>query len=295
MGSAEDQSEFTVSREIPPGRDNAPDSLQSARNGDRPQNPHPQRPKETGDGDGPAFEFESPEVVAAESELRKAAAELQESLKPPSEAGGWEGGEPYRRLAGLLEDRLPILYARYDAYVSAVLATGNTKVTCSRGCGHCCSHYVTSVEPFELAFLHGRIRKSAAYASKLVAFHRRAALFNRLLAEEKEDEAEDRSLFRYYLRDVPCPFLSSSGECGVYESRPMSCRMFFSQSHPSLCRGKAAASPGNRNFILELPADIEASLARAGMLLSALQLPESLFEGLLKANEIFGRYDQEEE
>lgn len=295
MGFAEDQSESRVSRGIPPDADRAPDGLQSARIGDVPQNPLPQRPKETVEDDGPAFSFVDPDVVAAESALRKAAAELQESLKPSPEEGGWEGGTAYRRLAAVLEDRIPGLYARYDAYVSAVLATGDTKVTCSRGCGHCCSHYVTSVEPFELAFLHGRIRKTADYPSRLVALHRRAALFNRLLSEEKEDEAEDRSLFRYYLRDVPCPFLSSAGECGVYESRPMSCRMFFSQSHPSLCRGKAAASPGNRNFILELPADIEASLARAGMLLSALQLPESLFEGLLKANEIFGRYDQEEE
>lgn len=294
MGSAEDQSEFRVSRTIPPDGARAPAGLQSGGIGDLPQNPLPQRPKETVDDDGPVFDFVSPGVAEAESRLREAAAELQEFLKPSPEDPSWEGEAAYRRLIGVLEERLPGVYARYDDYVSAVLATSDTKVTCSRGCGHCCSHYVTSVEPFELAFLHGRIRKAAEYPSKLVAFHRRAALFNRLLAEEKRDEAEDRTLFRYYLRDVPCPFLSASGECGVYESRPMSCRMFLSQSHPSLCKGKAAASPGNRNFILELPEDIEASLARAGMLLSALQMPESLFEGLLKANEVFGRYDESE-
>jgi Fe-S-cluster containining protein len=194
-----------------------------------------------------------------------------------------------------MEAVLPGFYALYEAYVRAVTSTSTTKVTCSRGCGHCCSHYVSSVEPFELVFLHGRIRSDAAYPSRLVAFHRRSAAYKSLLGGRMDEQADDKALFRYYLRNIPCPFLTGGGECGIYESRPMSCRMFFSQSHPSLCRGKAAASPGNRNFIVELPDDIEASIMRASERLSAFELPDSLFEGLLEANARFGRFDADGE
>ena len=70
--------------------------------------------------------------------------------------------------------------------------------------------------------------------------------------------------------------------------------MFFSLSHPSLCKGKAVIDPGNRNFLIELPEDIEADLARAGALFAYYALPESLFEGLLKVNEAFGKFDAPE-
>jgi Fe-S-cluster containining protein len=187
---------------------------------------------------------------------------------------------------------LPPFHACYEEYVRAVIATGEAPVTCSRGCGHCCSHYVSSVEPFELIRLHGRISGDPAYPSRLVAFHRRATLYRSLLEGRDDEAADDRALYRYYLRDQRCPFLSAAGECGVYSDRPMSCRMFFSQSHPSLCRGSLTVSPGNRNFIVELPEDIEAALARASALLGDLDLSENLFEGLLEANALFGRFDE---
>jgi hypothetical protein len=49
--------------------------------------------------------------------------------------------------------------------------------------------------------------------------------------------------------------------------------------------------PRNRNFLIELPEDIEADLARAGAALASYGLPEFLFEGLLEANGSFGRFD----
>ena len=56
-------------------------------------------------------------------------------------------------------------------------------------------------------------------------------------------------------------------------------------------RAEAVISPGNRNFLIELPEEIEADLARAGGLFADLDLPESLFEGLLSVNEAFGQFD----
>lgn len=289
MGFREDQLDSPGSRD---GHRNAPAATLAPDSAGPPQKTRPQKPKY----DGPAFDFAAPSVRLAEASLREAAKALEAALEvsledsrvaPASEAS-------YRAAASAVDTALPPFHACYDAWSRAVLATSEAPTSCARGCGHCCSHYVSSVEPFELLRLHGRIRSGAAYPSRLVAFHRRASLYNSLLQGRRDEASDDRALFRYYLRDLPCPFLQGSGECGVYEDRPMSCRMFFSQSHPSLCRGKAAAAPGNRNFILEMPEDIEETVARASRRLEAYALPENLFEGLLEANALFGAWDRDE-
>jgi Fe-S-cluster containining protein len=259
-----------------------------------PQKTLPQKPKPEESLEGPLFDFEDPRVKAAGEALREAALALEDSLPAPARDGS-DCREAYHAAREALEERLPAFHRRYEDYVRAVVSTGNENVTCSRGCGHCCSHYVSSVEPFELVRLHGLARRSPAYPARLVAFHRRVSLYKSLLGGRLDEEADDRALFRYFLRDLPCPFLTEAGACGIYESRPMSCRMFFSMSHPSLCRGKAAASPGNRNFIVELPDDIEAAVMRASERLAAFELPDTLFEGLLEANARFGPFDAEGE
>jgi hypothetical protein len=72
----------------------------------------------------------------------------------------------------------------------------------------------------------------------------------------------------------------------------MSCRMFFAESPPRFCAGKEIASPWNRNFQVELPEKAEEALARCSRLLEDLKLSESLFGGLLEANEKFGKYEK---
>jgi Fe-S-cluster containining protein len=239
--------------------------------------------------EGPEFDFTRPEVAAREQSLREVAAELKAGLAPFAVPPVDEAG--YLALQTALGTLLPRLYDAYDAYVGAVLSTGNESVTCARGCSHCCRHYVTSVEPYELLFMHARVRGDQRYPSRVIGMHRRAALFHSLRDGRGGDEAEDRALHRYYLRDQPCPFLEANGACGAYAARPMSCRMYYSLSHPSLCKGKAVIAPGNRNFLIELPEDIEADIARAGAHFASYGLPESLFEGLLAVNESVGRFD----
>jgi Fe-S-cluster containining protein len=245
-------------------------------------------PQKTND-EGPAFDFAHPEVVARADALRAAAAELRavcdRGLRPPIDADG------YRSLVSELEAVMPAFYLGYDAYVTAVLRTGESAPACSRGCSHCCHHYVASVEPFELIFMHGRVARGSDYPSQVIGLHRRTTLFHSLRGRFAGDLAEDKALYQYYLRGAPCPFLGADGACGVYASRPMSCRMFFSLSDPAFCKGRAVVDARNRNFLIELPEEIEAELARAAAALSAFGLPEFLFDGLLEANSIFGRFE----
>jgi Fe-S-cluster containining protein len=238
-----------------------------------------------------------------------------EALPIPSD-GGY-----YRALVGELSIRLPPLYRAYDAHLTAVLITEGRMVTCSRGCSACCRHFVSSVEPFELIALDHHIKSRQNYGDLVVSAYRKSTLYETILrdeetkvlgvagdsstreassgdgvisesgADERDAEAMDRSLYRYFLRGQRCSFLESDGTCGVYEWRPMACRMFYAESSPRFCAGKELASPWNKNFQVELPQEAEEALARCSRLLEHLQLSENLFSGITEVNALFGRHE----
>ncbi|MDQ3003212.1 MAG: hypothetical protein M3Y08_18375, partial [Fibrobacterota bacterium] len=81
--------------------------------------------------EGPVFNFVAAVVVAAEEALREVAADLKVSLEVL--AAGCDGEAGYRSLQSELQERMPDLYRKYDAYVSAVLGTGEEKPACSKG------------------------------------------------------------------------------------------------------------------------------------------------------------------
>ena len=244
---------------------------------------------------GPVFNFTATNVTNAEKALRDAIRDFKvqiELLVPKC-----KNATEFNQTLEVLSRSLPRVFNCYDAYVATVIETSSEKVSCQKSCSHCCSHYVTSVEPFELLYLHAKLRDENEYAGKIIALHRRISLFKSLLIQSenesyaKNDAEEDKALYRYFLRGQNCPFLKDGGECGVYEHRPMSCRMFYSLSHPSLCKGKNVIAAGNRNFLIELPDDIEADLARVSALFSDFNLPVHFFEGLLEINEKFGQFE----
>jgi len=212
----------------------------------------------------------------------------QELLSLPQEIGL----EYHQKLWEILQTRLPPLHQTYDRYVTSELATRENSISCGKGCSHCCRHYVTSVEPFEILAIHFQIRQRKDYPDLLFSSHARTTRFEQLLNKEGGDvEAEDRALYRYYLRGIPCSFLEKDGTCGIYENRPMSCRMFFSESAPRFCEGNAVTSGWNKNFQIELPDIAEEALARCSEALANLNLPVGLFEGVLEANSLFGQYE----
>jgi Fe-S-cluster containining protein len=213
-----------------------------------------------------------------------------EALPDPQDPGF------YPDLQRLLALRVPEIHAAYDRCVTDVLITEGRKPTCSRTCSACCRHFVASVEPFELLALDAHLKARPEYPETIISNHRKSLLYEDLLVGERkrgapEEEADDRATYRYFLKGVPCTFLEADGSCGVYDHRPMACRMFFAESPPRFCAGKALASPWNRNFQVEMPQEIEEALARCSRLLENLELPDGLFPGLVAVNALFGRYD----
>lgn len=224
--------------------------------------------------------------------LMAAIGEMHEGLKNLPDASH---DDYYARLGGTLAERLPPLYHAYDAWLAAVLEAEGRKITCSRGCDACCRHFVSSVEPFELVALDRHVKTRADYGELVVSSYRRAAIYEKILRAENEagddEEAEDRALYRYFTRGHACVFLNADGTCGVYDWRPMSCRMFYAESSPRFCTGKYLASPWNKNFQVELPLEAEEALARCSRLLESLDLSENLFTGLVDVNALFGQHD----
>jgi Fe-S-cluster containining protein len=258
--------------------------------------------------DGPVFNFTAPEVVEAGDSVVSTITQLRNALRVErlsalhsqdvQEGEEISGVEPsiaeteaaYLACISILTAHMPGLYAAYDRYIEAVLATGEKPVSCRPSCPSCCAHYVTSVEPVELLFLDATLRGRADYADRLFDMHERTLAYSRVYDPSEGDEAEDKALHRYFLRGRPCPFLTAGGECGVREARPMSCRMFFSYSDPRYCAGRKIVSAANRNFHVGLPDEAESLLAEASTTLERLGLSEHLFDGLMRVNETLGRF-----
>jgi Fe-S-cluster containining protein len=224
---------------------------------------------------------------------------LRADLEAASAGRDSESGEYYERVTGVLRHRLPDLYAAYEACVEQVLITEGRRIRCARSCSACCRHFVASVEPFELLALDAHLKSRPDYAESVVSNYRKSSLYDELLRREREsglpdEEADDRATYRYFLKGAPCTFLEPDGSCGVYAHRPMACRMFFAESSPRFCAGKAIASPWNRNFQVEMSQEVEEALARCSRVLENLALPDGLFPGLVAVNERFGRYEPAE-
>lgn len=181
----------------------------------------------------------------------------------------------------------------YDAYLKAVLPQQEKPIQCRPACGNCCHHYPMSVEPFELIFLYQELRKRDDLICVMEACQGRSSLFNTLFEERlgelhSEDEAEDRALHDYFGKWWPCPFSDKKGDCGVYAFRPVSCRMYFSQTDPAFCTPENLQTPKNESYIVYLPDNIEEALVGISEHYAGLDLPESFFGGLLSLNAFEG-------
>lgn len=180
-------------------------------------------------------------------------------------------------------------HAAYDQYLKAVLPQQEKPIQCRPACGNCCHHYPMSVEPFELIYLYQEIRKRGDLITIMEACQGRSERFNSLFVKrlgevDSEDAAEDMALHDYFSQWTSCPFSDVKGDCGEYVFRPVSCRMYFSQTDPRYCRPETLQTEKNESYIVYLPDNIEEALLGISEHYAALELPESFFGGLLSLN-----------
>ncbi len=172
-------------------------------------------------------------------------------------------------------------------YLSAVLPQHPSGISCRAGCGNCCHHFPMSVEPFELALFYAEIRNSRNLLSILEKCQFRSKSYRKIfrLAEiEGISDPDDFALVRYFGAGLSCPFILSSGSCGVYAFRPVTCRMYFSETPGKFCVPEHLLTDKNRSFIVYLPDELEELIADISAHYAELALPESLYEGILAMN-----------
>ena len=214
-----------------------------------------------------------------------------------------------------LAEQLPLIrdftreYHRlFSEYLDAVLPQQPRPIQCRPACGNCCHHYPMSVEPFELLTLYGDLRGRNDLLDIMEACQGRSSLFSRMFESRRteaengkieggesrtaqmdlDDYAEDKALHDYFAAWNPCPFSDKNGDCTVYPMRPVSCRMYFSETDPKFCTPEHLQTPENDSYIVYLPDSIEDAVYGISEHYSLLDLPESYFGGLLAVNRFEG-------
>jgi Fe-S-cluster containining protein len=182
----------------------------------------------------------------------------------------------------------------FASYLSAVLVQHEKPIQCRPACGNCCHHFPMSVEPFELLALYGELRQKEDFLGVMEACQVRESLFGKLYAKRAEslgeDEAEDRALHDYFAEWLPCPFSDRAGDCGIYPVRPVSCRMYFSETDPRYCTPDFLQTEKNDSYIVYLPDAVEEAIYGISEHYEDLDLPESFFGGLLAVNAYEGLF-----
>lgn len=177
--------------------------------------------------------------------------------------------------------------AAYMRYLSAVLPQHKEGIRCHAGCANCCHHFPMSVEPFELIGFYAEIRKRPDLFPIVEDCLSRSRAYHALLSaaeKARAEDPEDVALVRYFGKGFACPFVSADGNCTAYARRPVTCRMYFSETPGEFCVPEHLQTEKNRSFIVYLPDDVEEQIADLSVHFEALSLPESLYEGVLALN-----------
>jgi Fe-S-cluster containining protein len=161
----------------------------------------------------------------------------------------------------------------YSKYTAEVLKQSKSPVCCKGKCSNCCHHYPMSVEPFELISLYSFLRNNKGFAQTMESLWQRVKAYSKL-----------KDLKEYFSLSLPCPFLAPGGNCGIYQQRPITCRMYFSITKSEFCVPLHLQSSKNKNFIVYLPDSHENLLASISERYAELELSEALYAGLLEMN-----------
>lgn len=143
-------------------------------------------------------------------------------------------------------------YARLDAKIQSTIASSGLVPACHQGCAWCCHGVKINVTALEALAIAERVKREGDELRSAVD-----------AAAERRRTMDTDQLF--IARD-PCPFLAESGECRIYDVRPMACRRHC-------CLDSSECERAVKNPELKLPisqhAPINAVGAIAGLALAA--------------------------
>lgn len=149
-----------------------------------------------------------------------------------------------------LPDVMPLARAICDEFVRRIIrgvSDAGRKITCSKGCGACCSSFLVPMTVPEAMRLmediqaippaqKRRLEPRFLQAEKKLVESDLAGQLESLDPNDPASTVGQRELAGKWWSEnrFPCPLLKDES-CGLYRSRPMPCREFLALSDPACC------------------------------------------------------------
>jgi Fe-S-cluster containining protein len=134
-------------------------------------------------------------------------------------------------------------YERLDARIESTIASSGLLPACHRGCEWCCHGVKINVTALEALAIAERVRLEGEQLCLAVK-----------AAAERRHNMNTDQLFN---SGDPCPFLGASGECKIYDVRPMACRRHC-------CLDSSECERAVKNPELKLPVSQHAPISVVG-------------------------------
>jgi Fe-S-cluster containining protein len=169
------------------------------------------------------------------------------------------------------DDTFQIEYCRFlelfGRYQREVLRQSPFTLSCAKNCSACCYHWVEDVYSFEAIIIASYVRKHMPLRiSEIIDSFKRdvaemerldAIVTSRLMRRRRNPESAgidsvDLLLASFYQLRRPCAFLEEDGSCGIYEVRPLTCRIYMSFSLPEYCDPDYINVSDTRTYLLDL-------------------------------------------
>ena len=219
---------------------------------------------------------QSPEILAQSARLAEAVCSLLEDLESRFSQKR-VGLRLFLKELDLWKSHFIHINKEMDQYFVLANKLLPDPIYCKSGCGNCCNHYVSSVEPWESLRIYLENRKSPKQIENLEYCHESSVVFQKHLPTP---EQEDNALTGYFSENRPCVFFAE-GNCSEYEVRPIACRMYYSMTPAEFCTPKWIETSQNKSFIHYCADEVELLLDRVSQYFAHYEISENLFEALL--------------
>lgn len=160
----------------------------------------------------------------------------------------------------------------FSEYQKLILVNSNRTPSCRSGCASCCFHWVEDVNSFEAELIADHIRNKMPgkvqgiidqCATDEAELERLAGIIsskNISSINSEEIDETDLLLSVFYQMRRPCPFLNEDKSCGIYEIRPLTCRIYMSFSDVSKCDPEYINEDDIPTYLLDLEEEASAIL-----------------------------------